>query len=277
MSILDTDAEILRRAGLWGEVQSLVEDHRLFIDVNDETQIGELEKSIENESVRKAFSWGLMEIIADYRTEVEEGREKKALNRLARLFGVETTMQTGWFTHISGDKGESYMLTLHAGDGIWYNFMVCKDFMMLGKSKPSTKHIIRLYGAAERGKTPTARKVFYTIKNSHPEHAIIYRDDDEVKGLFFIGNAMVGIDSQGDPTGGQIETLNDFVSMGCQVNFICSRKHGHTVSEVDKFKHTYIIVPEERKYEPNVLKQDEVNTKQAEHIVDLIEEFASIV
>lgn len=275
--IMDSDIDILRRAGLWREVQSLVEDHRLFIDVNDETQIGEFEKLIENESVRNAFSWGLLEIIADYRTDIEQGREKKALNRLARLFGVETPMQTGWYTHISGKAGESFMLTLHAGDGIWYNFMVCKDFMMVEKSKPSTKHIIRLYGAAFRGKTPTAKKVFYTIKSSHPKHAIIYRDDDEVKGLFFIGNAMVGIDSQGDPTGGQIETLGNFVSMGCQVNFICSRNHGHTVSEVDKFKHTYIIVPEGRVYEPNVLKQDEVNTKQAEHIVEIIEEFASIV
>ena len=280
MSIINSDIEILmQHMHDMNEIKDLLKD-RLFIDINDLQKAEQLKYAIENETLRDYFSWEILRIIAEYPANIETDKDKAKdiLNRLAKLFGVEKTTQTGWFTHISGQNNAMIMLTLRDEDG-WYNFMATDKYIMAEKSKPSTKHIIGLYGAKETGKTPTARKVFHSLKNSYPNHAILFNDENnyDVKGLFFIGNAMVCVDSQGDPTGLQMESLNDFDSIGCNVSFVCSRTDGRTVDAIEKFYHNYNIKWVERQIENDKQKQDGVNTKQAEDIVELIKQYSSIV
>ena len=256
-------------------------NRRLFLDMRNVFNNKAFLGSIKNKNEQEDYLWRLLELYADYPNSVKTDVDtaKQTLVHLSELFGFKQSFQTGWFTHLEGEDGALAMLSLCDENEQWFNFMICDEYMMVEKYRPTTKHIIGLYGSAETGKTPTARKVFHILKNRYPEHAIILNDENnyEVRGVFFVGDAMVSVDSQGDPTGLQMENLNNFVSAGCNVSFLCSRNNGRTVYAIEKFKDTHIIKWVERDRRDKIEEQEEANIKQANQIVDLIEQYASIV
>lgn len=259
----------------------LAQNRRLFLDMRDVFKNKALLMTIKDEKEQKDYLWSLLELYADYpngvKTDVDTA--KQTLVHLSELFGLKQSFRSGWFTHLTGEDGALAMLSLCDENEQWFNFMICDEYMMVEKYRPTTKHIIGLYGRAETGKTPTARKVFHILKNRYPEHAIILNDENnyEVRGVFFVGDAMVSVDSQGDPTGLQMENLDNFVSAGCNVSFLCSRNHGRTVNAIEKFKNTHIIKWVERDRRSTIEEQEKANIQQANQIVDLIEQYASIV
>lgn len=261
-------------------ISILAHTRRVFVDLRESRGYEQWINSISDEQDKKRFAYGLATILANYPENVNAEKEKvhMLLSRLASLSGVLPSAQPGWFTDVKGRDNTSSMLSI-CHDNNWYNFLACDEYMMLEQRRPSTKHIIGLYGRAESGKTPTARLVFKMLKENYPEHAIMFEDEDkyDVKGLFYIGNAKVGFDSQGDPTGRQMDSLNDFVKMDCDVIMISSRTDGRTVNAIEKFERNHIIDWQARQIRDNKDEHELVNIQQAEELFRLINQYATIV
>lgn len=261
-------------------INPLATYQRMFIDVREPNEYGLLIESIQNEQERICFVRGLADVIANYPENVYAEKEKvhMLLSHLASITGILPSAQPGWYADIKGRDNTSSMLSV-CQDNKWYNFMASDEYMMLEQRRPTTKHIIGLYGRAESGKTPTARLVFRMLKENYPEHAIIFEDEDkyDVKGLFYVGNAKVGFDSQGDPTGRQMDSLNDFVKMGCDIIMISSRTDGRTVNAIQKFERTHIIHWEPRDIRDNKKEHESANINQAEELFRLINQYAATI
>lgn len=264
-------------------VNLLTTYQRVFIDVRKPNEYGQLIDSIQNEQERSRFACGLSTILANYPESVFAEKEKVRflLNHLASVSGIGEQSTPGWFTDIKGSDDSLSMLSVRQ-DNKWYDFMACDEYIMLEHRKPSAKHIIGLYGRAGSGKTPTSHKVFKMLKEHYPDHAILFEDEDsedryDVKGLFYIGNAKVGFDSQGDPTGRQMDSLDSFVNMGCDIIMVSSRTDGRTVNAIQRFERSHIIHWEPRAIRDDENEHEKVNTKQAKDLFRLIKQYAAIV
>lgn len=261
-------------------INPLTKYQRMFVDVREPNEYGWFIESIQNELERDCFARCLADVIANHPMNVFAEKEKVhlLLSNLALASGIAAQSQPRWLTDINGNDDTLSMLSI-CQDNKWYDFMACEEYIMLEQRKPSTKYIIGLYGRAESGKTPTARIVFKMLKKQYPDHAILFEDEDkyDVKGLFYVGNAKVGIDSQGDPTGRQMDSLNDFVKMGCDIIMVSSRTDGRTVDAIQKYERSHIIHWEARDIHDNESEHEIVNTLQAEKLFHLINQYAAIV
>ncbi len=261
---------------------SLLEhNRRVFIDVHDMNNNGPLIRSIQNEQERRIFSLGLAKLLSDFPQHVYEDitLTKDILTRFATLCGVADSTQPGWFYSITGDDGALWTLTLRNGDRDWYTFMASDDFLSAEQCLPTEKHIIGLYGSGYTGKTPTMKKVFRTLQTKYPKHAVVIESATryDAKGIFFIGNAKVGIEGQGDPNSRQQVSIPEFVSIGCDVILVACHNFGMTVDIIDRFEDKYKIDWRARMTcnRSNVKACERANRVQADQLVKDIEQFAA--
>ena len=261
---------------------SLLEhNRRVFIDVHDMNNNGPLIRSIQNEQERRTFSLGLAKLLADFPQHVYEdiNLTKEILTRFAILCGVECPAQPGWFYSITGNDGALWTLTLRDRNNEWYTFMASDDFLSVERCVPTGKHIIGLYGSAYTGKTPTMKKVFRALQKKYPEHAAVIESATryDAKGIFFIGNAKVGIEGQGDPNSRLLYSIPEYVSVGCDIILVACHNFGMTVDAIDRFENKYQIDWRLKTTcnRSNAKACERANREQADQLVKEIEQIAA--
>lgn len=215
----------------------------------------EVKKALKDKKVRERFAHELADIMKTYPSQKLEDKAKveEALRRFCEEFGLnEIPIKAEWFTHISQDQNDVSMLSLVSDKGERFNFLTCDNFMMAEQAEPTKKTIIRLYGAAQRGKTTTIKRVYRRLIEAHPDQAIIISNGEgksDVKAILFINGAKVGIESQGDPNSRQMRSVDEFVSMGCDVILVAGRTRGMTKESIYQYSKWYNI---EERYKPYI-------------------------
>ena len=253
----------------------LTQNRRVFIDVRKGQNNDALIRSIENQDERRAFADGLSDILKNYPEDVSKEIEltKEILKRFAILCGIQYPMQPGWYNSIIENYSALWSLTLCDVNNQWYNYMASNEFLSAEQCIPTEKHIIGLYGRAESGKTPTMKKVFRMLQTKYPEHEIVFEPTTsyDAKGTFFVGNAKVGIEGQGDPNSRQEQSINDFVNLGCDVILVASRTRGMTVDSIRKNMKNYQVFT----YHPNIgtdkIEQREANKDSSLFLATMVE------
>ena len=122
--------------------------------------------------------------------------------------------------------------------------------------------VIANKGNAECGKSSSIKEVFNKLIAIYPYNTLI--KDGDIKATITIGNVLVGIESQGDPNSRMMQSMNDFVSMGCQIIVAACRTSGETCNK--------IIWATNDKTSISQQHQDILNKKYAERVIDLIME-----
>ncbi len=262
-------------------ISLLTQNRRVFIDVRNRQNNEQLIHSIEDEQERNTFAQGLEEVLVNYPRGVgqEEISVKEILKYFANICGVSVQTQPGWFYYIAGENGALWSLTLRADNDEWYTFMASDSFISVERCVPTEKHIIGLWGSAGTGKTPTMHKVFRLLQKNYSKYSVVFESDAryDVKGVFFIGNAKIGVEGQGDPNSRQQNSIAEFASIGCDIIITSSRTFGMTVDAIDRFGGMYKITWEERKYEYNENLHEAINQAQAEDLVQKAEQFAAAI
>ena len=216
--------------------------------------VEEIQKVCGDKTKLDNFAKQVTDIITEYPS-IKSDREKteEVLRRIADALALpEIQIKDEWFTHINQDKNGVSMLSLVSDNSERYNILTCDNFMMAEQAEQTKKTIIRLYGAAYRGKTSTIKRVFRALIEEHPDHAIIISNGEgksDVKAILFVNGAKVGIESQGDPNSRQMRTIDEFVSMGCDVILVAGRTRGMTRDSIYKYQDEYEI---EERYKPYV-------------------------
>ena len=131
--------------------------------------------------------------------------------------------------------------------------------------------VIANYGKAQSGKSSSIKEVFNKLIATYPYKVLI--KDGDIKAIITIGNVLVGIESQGDPNSRMIQSMNDFVSMGCQIIVAACRTSGKTynkIIELDQINGYDIIWASNDKTSISQRHRDILNKKYAERVIDLI-------
>lgn len=90
--------------------------------------------------------------------------------------------------------------------------------------------VIANNGKAGCGKSSSIKEVFNKLITAYPYKVLI--KDGDIKATVTIGNILVGIESQGDPNSRMMQSMNDFVSMGCQIIIAACRTSGETYNKI---------------------------------------------
>ncbi len=229
-------------------------DREIKVEVNAR-EIGEIpcvikrevEKELNKDKTQERIAKELAEILATYPSSVKGNKEKteETLRRLASAFGATAIpVKDEWFTHVIEEPKGVSMLSMKVDDEKRYNFLACDKFMHAEEAEPTTKSIIRLYGGEKRGKTASITMAFKMLMERFFENAIIIDDGEksgDIKALLFVKGAKVGIESRGDPNSRQMRSVDEFVSMGCDVILIASRTWGMTKNSIEKYRGEYRI------------------------------------
>lgn len=207
----------------------------------------EIKEALRDKSTREDFVKELEKIMSTYPS-VKNNREKTedALRRLANAFGINTiSVKDSWFTHIDQDKNNVSMLSLISASNERYNFLTCDNFIFTEQAEPTKKFILALTGYANSGKSSIIKSVFHQLLKHYPEYAIVIDNGEEsgdVKAMFFIEGLKIGIESQGDPNSRQPRSIDEFVSMGCDIILSACRTRGHTINAITKYSNEYQIL-----------------------------------
>lgn len=133
--------------------------------------------------------------------------------------------------------------------------------------------VIANNGKAECGKSSSIKEVFNKLITTYPYKVLI--KDGDIKATVTIGNILVGIESQGDPNSRMMQSMNDFVSMGCQIIIAACRTSGETynkIIELNQINKYDIIWATNDKTAISQKHQDILNKKYAERVIALIME-----
>lgn len=133
--------------------------------------------------------------------------------------------------------------------------------------------VIANKGKAECGKSSSIKEAFNKLIAIYPYNILI--EDGDIKAIITIGNVLVGIESQGDPNSRMMQSMNDFVSMGCQIIVAACRTSGETcnkIIELNQVNGYDIIWATNDKTAISQQHQDILNKKYAERVIDLIME-----
>lgn len=133
------------------------------------------------------------------------------------------------------------------------------------------KLVIANKGKAGCGKSSSIKEVFNKLIATYPYK--IFIKDGDIKATITIENVLVGIESQGDPNSRMIQSMNDFVSMGCQIIVAACRTSGETcnkIIELNQINGYDIIWATNDKTAISQQHQDILNKKYAERVIALI-------
>lgn len=79
-------------------------------------------------------------------------------------------------------------------------------------------------GAGKQGKSSSVKEVYHLLNSKYKAKMLI--DGADVKATFLINGVLVGLESQGDPYSRMFQSLDDFVSMGCDIIVCACRSSG---------------------------------------------------
>lgn len=243
----------------------------------------EIEKALEDEEKRGILASEITDILSKYPSKVanqdENWKTIRALQRIASAFGIDSTpIVQSWQTRIGHDQQGVHMLSVVTKDNDRYNVMATDNYLLTEQAEPTHKHIIALYSGAERGKTESIRVALQILMKRYPEYVVLIDDgttSGDVKALLFINGAKIGIESQGDPKSRQMQSVEEFASLGCDVILIASRSSGMTTTSVSLHKHQYEVYWYRKKRESDDSRRKESNRRVAEELVALVEKYAN--
>ena len=92
--------------------------------------------------------------------------------------------------------------------------------------------IIALYGAANVGKSATLKLVLAGLEKRPGAVTTRLIDLTDIRAIIAIGDLKIGLETQGDPGGRLAESLDLFVTEGCQFIVCATRTWGATVDVV---------------------------------------------
>lgn len=258
-------------------------DREISVDLGDEQTDSvpgrikkEIKEALKDKKVRERFVKELSQIISTY-SSVRDSRERteEALLRFAQTFGAHNiAIKDSWFTHIDKDQNNVSMLSILSEDDNRYNFLMYKDFMLAEEAEDTKKSLFAVIGASNRGKTEIVKSVYQQLLQKYPENAIIIEDGEfrkDIKAILFINGAKVGFESQGDPGYRQERSIDEFVSMGCDVILTAGRTSGSTYVSYERYKQIYKIWTYKRNRIDDYEWREAENNLLALRLLDAIE------
>jgi hypothetical protein len=130
--------------------------------------------------------------------------------------------------------------------------------------------IIALKGRGKIGKTQTVRTVDELLRAKYPDARVEHerRTRVELRVVLTVNGVKIGIETQGDPNGRLIkESLDLFVSLGCEVIICATRTSGETCIAV-KALPGFEVVWLEQQAQSAPFEQVLSNLAMARHIVE---------
>lgn len=242
----------------------------------------EIEEALEDEDIRGTFAEEIADVLSTYPSSVKNQGENwktvRALQRIAKDFGIDSLpIVQSWQTRISEKQEGIQMLSMVTKDSNRYNVMATDSYLLAEQAEPTNKHIIALYSGKDRGKTESIRIAFEMLFERYPQYAILFDDgtvSGDVKALLFINGAKVGIESRGDSQSRQMQSIEEFAALGCDVILTASRSSGMTAAAVDLHKRQYSVYWYRKNKADNETQYRESNRQVAQDLVGLVEKFA---
>ena len=138
------------------------------------------------------------------------------------------------------------------------------------------KLVIANIGTACQGKSTSVKEAFKLIASRYPDNIKIIHplESGDVNAVIEVHGILVGIESQGDPGSRMFNSLKDFLSAGCEIIVIACRTYGATYRAVnDMHQHGYQVIwtANDKNWDEDSIV-DYLNTRYAEHILQLIED-----
>ncbi len=131
------------------------------------------------------------------------------------------------------------------------------------------KKVFALRGTSNRGKTQTIRTVDELLRTKHPgasvEHE--YRTRAELSVVLGINGVKIGIETTGENAERIRQSLDQFVTLGCEVIICATRTSGKTVKAVEALP-GYEIVWLERPAQSDPMERIFSNLAMARHIAE---------
>ncbi len=132
------------------------------------------------------------------------------------------------------------------------------------------KLVIANRGSKEQGKTSSIREVFNVLAAKYPTN--VYIDYGDIMATIQIGDVLVGLESQGDPSSRIFDSLKKFVELGCDVIVCACRSYGDTTDAVYTLANDgYQIIFAQNDKSDDEAMRIVLNKKYATRVVDMIE------
>lgn len=133
------------------------------------------------------------------------------------------------------------------------------------------KLVIANSGKSHQGKTTSIKKVLEQLRAKYPCH-IIRQDRHDIKATIQIGDVLIGIESQGDPISNLLQSIDDFVAMGCQIIIAACRTYGDTYNKIVELNtvHQYELIWASHDKSPNPAYHNTLNDRYAQRVIGLI-------
>ena len=133
------------------------------------------------------------------------------------------------------------------------------------------KLVIANRGSKEQGKSSSLREVFGILSVKYPVNTII--DYGDIMATIQIGDFLIGLESQGDPSSRIFDSLRHFVELGCDVIICACRTYGDTTDAVKALAYDgYQVIFTQNDKSDDESMQVVLNKRYAARIVEMIEE-----
>lgn len=134
------------------------------------------------------------------------------------------------------------------------------------------KSVISIYGPSSQGKSETVRETANLLLTAFPNHTLqAINNGADITYIVDINGIKIGIESQGDPNSRMFQSLQTFVTQGCDIIICSCRSRGATAWAVEDLHrhHQYEIIwsTNYRSWHKN---QTQLNQIAASEILELI-------
>lgn len=138
------------------------------------------------------------------------------------------------------------------------------------------KLVIANIGVGNRGKSTSIKECFKLLSSRYPKNVTIIHalKSGDVKAIVDVNGTLVGIESQGDPKSRMPDSLISFRKAGCEIILIACRTYGETydaIMDMKKYGYQIVWTANDKNWEDDRIV-DYLNSKYAEHILQLIED-----
>ena len=97
-----------------------------------------------------------------------------------------------------------------------------------------SKYVIANAAYADHGKSSSIKAFARLVQSKYPESFELIKgsESEDVMAYVTINGKLIGIESQGDPSSRQGDSLNEFVEKNCDFIVVASRLRGETYNNV---------------------------------------------
>lgn len=147
------------------------------------------------------------------------------------------------------------------------------------------KLIIANRGGHDIGKTTSIRNAFNVLQAKYPMTTTVYEPvgvssfpivGGEVKATIKIGTTLVGIETQGDPGSRMQQSVDDFVTWGCEIILVACRNQGGTINKITNLEsnHGYTVLWLQNGKCTDPACWQKLEEKYGDRVADIIEKCA---